>query len=50
MKWYVVFIYLLFSSVDDRVVFMCGLFITALGFFAMIPMSDELPDIGIQCE
>ena len=37
-----------FCSIDERVVFLVGLIISAFGFFVMIPMGDEKPVVGIE--
>ena len=34
---------------DERVMFMVGLFLVAFGFFALLPMSDEFPQIATSC-
>ena len=35
------------SSIDERVVFIVGLFLMAFGFFALIPMGNDRPNVGI---
>ncbi len=36
--------------VDERIVFMMGMFIIAFGFFAVLPMSNEYPDVIMKGE
>lgn len=35
---------------DERLVFIIALFVTAFGFFALLPMGNEFPKVAISSE
>ena len=45
----VVTIYVVTHRLDERLMFMVGLFLVAFGFFALLPMGNEFPLIATSC-